>query len=81
MPNKVHTVLMEAGEEVTMVETLAGMIADGYWTLCTPQEAVDAFLSEATAVDWWAYDTNLDRQPTDEEVTAAIALFLTQTAG
>ena len=64
-----------------MVETLAGMIADGYWTLCTPQEAVEAFLSEATAVDWWAYDTNLDRQPTDGEVTAAIALFLAETAG
>lgn len=58
---------------MTLVEILAGAIADGYWTLCSPEEAVEAFRADVVG-DSVEVD-GVDVAFTPEVLDAAAALF------
>lgn len=64
---------------MTTTENLAYAIAEGYWTLCTPTEAVEAFRSDIA--EGWALEVDGEIVSFDEAtLDAAIARFLARAA-
>lgn len=71
---------------MTVIEILSDVIADGYWTLCSPEEAVEAFRSDVVD-DGGGTDRVLVEIDgflvgfTQVEIDAAAALFIARSVG